>query len=175
MVCIKKKILKKKRNAQWVKLSSASMFNGPILICWDMRGERLKTVCLLCVYVCCVFTYECSWWLGVGLGHRGKIPWSKKWQPTPTFLPVKSHRGAWWATVHGIAKSQTRLRDWTTKNNRADMPTGIDVTTVKICPRTPVPLGEPEDFNQAWAVSIHSSHRASLNSVYANPLLETLV
>jgi len=29
------------------------------------------------------------------------------------------------------------------------MPTGVDVTTVKICPRTPVPLGEPEDFNQA--------------------------
>ena len=26
----------------------------------------------------------------------GKIPWKKKWQPTPVFLPMD--RGAWWAT-----------------------------------------------------------------------------
>ena len=30
------------------------------------------------------------------------MPWGRKWQPTPLFLPKKSHnRGAWWATVHG--------------------------------------------------------------------------
>ena len=29
-----------------------------------------------------------------------KIPWRRKWQPTPAFLPGKSHRQeAWWATV----------------------------------------------------------------------------
>ena len=45
----------------------------------------------------------------------GKIPWRRKWQPTPVFLTGKSrNRGAWWAIVHGIAKSQTRLSDWTT-------------------------------------------------------------
>ena len=44
-----------------------------------------------------------------------KTPWRKKWQPTPVFLhsclgdPVD--RGTWWATVHGVAKSQTPLRD----------------------------------------------------------------
>ena len=33
-----------------------------------------------------------------------KIPWRRKWQPTPVFLPGKSmDRGAWWATVHGVA------------------------------------------------------------------------
>ena len=33
----------------------------------------------------------------------GKIPWGRKWQPTPVFLPGKSHdRGVWWATVHGV-------------------------------------------------------------------------
>ena len=31
----------------------------------------------------------------------GKIPWRRKWQPTPVFLPGKFHRGAWRATVHG--------------------------------------------------------------------------
>ena len=32
----------------------------------------------------------------------GKIPWKRKWQPTPVFLPGKSHG------VHGVAKSQIR-------------------------------------------------------------------
>ena len=44
----------------------------------------------------------------------GKIPWSRKWQPTPVFLPGKSmDRGAWQATVHEIAKSWRRLSNWT--------------------------------------------------------------
>ena len=30
----------------------------------------------------------------------GKFPWRRKWQPTPVFLPGKSH-GAWRATVMG--------------------------------------------------------------------------
>ena len=38
-----------------------------------------------------------------------KIPWRRAWQPTPVFLPGESQdRGAWWATVPGVAKSQTR-------------------------------------------------------------------
>ena len=41
----------------------------------------------------------------------GKIPWRRAWQPTPVFLPGESHgRGAWWAIVHRVAKSQTRLK-----------------------------------------------------------------
>ena len=44
----------------------------------------------------------------------GKIPWRRKWQPTPVFLPGKSmDRETWWATVHGAEKNQTRLRYWT--------------------------------------------------------------
>ena len=32
-------------------------------------------------------------------------PWRRKWQPAPVFLPGESHdRGAWRATVHGVAK-----------------------------------------------------------------------
>ena len=38
----------------------------------------------------------------------------RKWQPTPVFLPGESHGWrAWWATVHGVAKSRTRLSDFT--------------------------------------------------------------
>ena len=44
----------------------------------------------------------------------GKIPWRGAWQPTLVVIPGESmDRGAWWATVHGVAKSRTRLRDFT--------------------------------------------------------------
>ena len=34
-----------------------------------------------------------------------KIPWRRKWLPTPVFLPENPmHRGAWWATVNGITR-----------------------------------------------------------------------
>ena len=33
-----------------------------------------------------------------------KIPWRRKWLPTPVFLLRKSPgQGAWWATVHGVS------------------------------------------------------------------------
>ena len=42
----------------------------------------------------------------------GKVPWRKKQQPSPLFLPGNSmDRGTWWATVHRFAKSRTRLSD----------------------------------------------------------------
>jgi len=39
----------------------------------------------------------------------GKRPWKRAWQLTPVFLLGESpiDRGAWRATVHGVAKSQT--------------------------------------------------------------------
>ena len=40
-----------------------------------------------------------------------KIPWRRQWQPTPICLSGQSHRQ--WrlaATVHGVTKSQTRLK-----------------------------------------------------------------
>ena len=43
------------------------------------------------------------------------IPW-RLWQPTPVFLPGESlDRGAWRATVHGVAKSHTRLKRLSTR------------------------------------------------------------
>ena len=46
----------------------------------------------------------------------GKILWRREWLPTPEFLPGESHgqsvdREAWWATVRGVAESQTHLSD----------------------------------------------------------------
>ena len=44
----------------------------------------------------------------------GKAPWSRKWQPTPVFLPGKFHgqRSLGGATVHRFTKSQIRLSYW---------------------------------------------------------------
>ena len=44
----------------------------------------------------------------------GKIPWRRKWQPTPVFLPGESHG---WRSLVGcsprVAESRTRLSDFT--------------------------------------------------------------
>ena len=43
----------------------------------------------------------------------GEIPWRRAWQLTPIFLPgiflpiLPIDRGAWWATVHKVAESDT--------------------------------------------------------------------
>ena len=40
----------------------------------------------------------------------GKIPWNRKWKPTPVFLLENPmDRGAWGATVHGVTKNGTQL------------------------------------------------------------------
>ena len=42
-----------------------------------------------------------------------KIPWRRKWQSTPVFLPGKLHgQRSLWAVVCGVTKSWTRLSDW---------------------------------------------------------------
>ena len=74
----------------------------PRLVCWGFPGSssgkeptcqcrRLKRL-------------ELDPWVG-------NIPWRRAWQPTPVFcLENPMDRGAEWATVHRITKSQTRLR-----------------------------------------------------------------
>ena len=43
-----------------------------------------------------------------------KIPWKRKWQPMPIFLPGKFNgQEAWQAKAHRVAKSQTPLSAWT--------------------------------------------------------------
>ena len=38
----------------------------------------------------------------------------RHWHPTPVLLPENPmDEGAWWAAVHGVTKSQTRLSDFT--------------------------------------------------------------
>ena len=43
-----------------------------------------------------------------------KIPCRRKWQPTPVSLTEKNlmNRGVWWATVHAVQKTRTRLSNY---------------------------------------------------------------
>ena len=84
-----------------------------------------------------------DWAISLSLSLFTFMHWRRKWQPTPVFLPGESQglgslvgcrlggrteldmtdqysclenpmdRGAWLAAVHGVAKSQTRLNDFT--------------------------------------------------------------
>ena len=41
----------------------------------------------------------------------GKIPWRRKWQPTPAFLPGKPiDSRAWQTTVHGVTKKSDMIQ-----------------------------------------------------------------
>ena len=53
-------------------------------------------------------TVKLDWGIGRGVG----LELTFKWVPPPLLEMVKD-REAWHATVHGIAKSQTLLSDWT--------------------------------------------------------------
>ena len=66
----------------------------------------------------------------------GKIPWSREWQPTPAYLPGESHGQVEprWATVHGVAKSWTRLRGYHFHFSRAFKLAPVILTKDKIVP-----------------------------------------
>ena len=54
---------------------------------------------------------------GFNFGVR-KIPWRRAWQPLQySCLENPMDRGAWWATVHSITKSQTQLNDLVNKQH----------------------------------------------------------
>ena len=55
----------------------------------------------------------------------GKIPWRRKRQPTPVFLPGKSH-GQRSLIVHGVAKSQTQLSELIIIIRHMDFPGSSD-------------------------------------------------
>ena len=72
-------------------------------------GECVSVCQCVCVCVCvCV----CIWWV---LGRPHHPDWRRTWQPTPVFLPGNPmYRGAWQATVHGVVKRWTCLKQLNT-------------------------------------------------------------
>ena len=64
-----------------------------------------------------IISKELPWWLrgkesACNAGDPGSIPGSGRSPGEENANPLKSmDRGAWWGTVHGVAKSQTRMND----------------------------------------------------------------
>ena len=105
-------------------------FRGPCSLCiraivipWNLH----YTICITCLNIVVCKEFKASLWLpnggnwnegitcqsryleyryryypGVGNGNPLQYPW----------LGNPTDRGAWWATAHGVAKSQTQLSDW---------------------------------------------------------------
>ena len=87
------------------------MFVTVVLFHWAGLKVNTKELFILATlylgYKVCVFLLVYLVLLSIFTGRR-------QWQPTPVLLPGKSHgRRAWWAAVHGVARSRTRLSDFT--------------------------------------------------------------
>ena len=89
--------------------------------CWSTKKYIIYVSNLMNLLVS-VYPGGLPWWLsgkesaceyrrhGFDLWVRN-IPWRKKWQPTPVFLPGESHgQRSLAGTVHGVAKSLTWLK-----------------------------------------------------------------
>ena len=67
--------------------------------------SKLKTYICVCVYVCvcvCVYMYVCTY---IGEGNGTPLQYS--------CLENPMDKGAWWAAVRGVARSRTRLSNFT--------------------------------------------------------------
>ena len=93
---------------QLTRLSSSSSSN--LLI--ERQRDVLKSSNIMPAwYLCCtsiIFSFLLIW------GHLIKCIRRRWWHPTPVLLPGNPmDGGACWAAVHGVAKSRTRLSDFT--------------------------------------------------------------
>ena len=76
------------------------------------------------------------WWHNGNAAHIGSVPglgrppWTRKWHPTAGFSCLENslHRGASWATVHGVTKSQTWLKQLSIHAYTYACPGGSDGT-----------------------------------------------
>ena len=93
-----------------------------------------------------------------------KIPWRRAWKPTPVFSLGESHgRGAWWATVHRVAKSRTRLSNLA----RRLMP----MPHMQFPPRPPCPRSEGDragslEHSGSWRSSPGYKELAGAGALY---------
>ena len=79
--------------------SSAHPYCSHLLLWWLPRWLRGKE------FTCWCRRHAFDPWVR-------KIPWRRKWQLQYSCLENSTDRGAWQATVHRFAKSQTWMSDW---------------------------------------------------------------
>ena len=110
--------------------------------------EELGGIQLMCIRVDAVLNHlpACAGDVGdVGLISRlGRSPGVGNGTPLQYSYPENpTDRGAWRATVHGVAKSQTRLSNWAHLGWR-------HVRVVSFCHRAPVHVSQPLFLECLW-------------------------
>ena len=63
----------------------------------------------------------------------GKIPWRRKWQPTPIFLPRESHEQRSWAGYSPWGRKELDTTKWLTFSLLHFYNECLDVRKVKLC------------------------------------------
>ena len=89
--------------------------------------------------------------------YVGKIPWRRGRQPLQYFcLENPMDRGAWWAAIHGAAKSQTQLSMHTCRHPQIHKHTHIYIQFLKFlfeaCPGGPVVENLPANAGYSSSV-----------------------
>ena len=130
---------------------------------WQRALLKLDFMDIYCVYW--GFQYTCQYRRCRRHGFdpwAGMIPWRKKWQPTPIFLPGKFHgRGAWLATVHGVTKRyDLDMTEWQFLKENTDfwapsLGINLKVGNKNILYNKPPWLGLGHHACDPWAKSSH--------------------
>ena len=103
-----------------------SFFSNVSIKVFDLfKNQIVGSYCLILIYFVCYGRLPrwnsgkkstCQWRKSKRFGFEtwvGKTPWSRKWQPTPVFLPGKFHgQRSLAATVERVTEHQMWLTDW---------------------------------------------------------------
>ena len=110
---------------------------------------------------------DCLQWKRLGFDPWvGKIPWRRKWQPTPIFLPRKSH---WQSRLVGDSLWSCKSQTWTTwwlnhHNHRHHSYLGFPGSTV--VQNLPANSGDTEMQVRSWVRKIPWSRKWQSPSVF---------
>ena len=103
-----------------------SFFSKVSIKVFDLfKNQIVGSYCSILIYFVCYGRLPrwnsgkkstCQWRKSKRFGFEtwvGKTPWSRKWQPTPVFLPGKFHgQRSLAATVERVTEHQMWLTDW---------------------------------------------------------------
>ena len=91
-----------------------------------------------------------------------KIPWSRKWQPTPVFLPRKFHgQRSLAAIVRRVAKSQISLINWARTHTVIWLRNRSHRTSIGMCCAVPSCFSRVWLFSTLWATALQAPDNRS--------------
>ena len=133
--------------------------------CWSWNSSTLATSCEELTH------WKRLWcWEGLRVGGKGDDKGWDGWMASPTRWMVSSSelwemvmdREAWHATIHGVAKSRTRLSDWTELNWNKNYFTLLSVTATYRVAKSQTWLSDSTELN--WTENSSKNSRKTSTS-----------